>query len=234
MHLFYQPDIPNGSHFLDVEESRHCIKVLRMSVGDRINITDGKGTFYEAIITVANSKKCEFEIIDKKKQKKPPFQIEIALAPTKSIDRVEWFVEKCVELGVDGIHFIKCAHSERNNIKMERVERIAISAMKQSMKAWKPDLGGLVPFKQFVQGFTDSQKFIAHVDRDNPVSLFKSIKPGTDVIVLIGPEGDFTNEEVSLSEKHGFIKVSLGNSRLRTETAGIDACTSIHLANEIH
>ena len=183
-----------------------------MSAGDRIQVTDGKGTLFEAGIIAVNSKKCEFKIVDQKTQEKPDYRIEIALAPSKSIDRVEWFVEKCVELGVDGIHFIKCAHSERNTIKMERVERKAISAMKQSIKAWKPALHGLVPFKKFVQDCSVYQKFIAHVDRNNPVSLFKSIKSGTDVIVLIGPEGDFTNEEVALSEKHGFLKVSLGNS----------------------
>ncbi len=205
-----------------------------MSEGDHIHVTDGKGAFYEAGITAADSKKCEFEILDRKKEEKPNYRIEIALAPTKSIDRVEWFVEKCVELGVDTIHFIRCARSERNTIKMERAERKAISAMKQSMKAWKPVLYGLVPFEQILQDSSIRQKFIAHVDRNNPVSLLKSIKPGTDVIVLIGPEGDFTNEEVAQSEKHGFIKVSLGNSRLRTETAGIVACNTIHLANVIH
>jgi 16S rRNA (uracil1498-N3)-methyltransferase len=233
VHLFYQPDIPNGSNFLTKEESAHCLKVLRMATGDHMQLTDGQGVFYKAVITTSDAKKCEFEIISQDRQKEPSYRIDIAIAPTKNIARIEWFVEKCVELGVNGIHFVRCAHSERNKINMDRVDRKAVSAMKQSLKAWKPSLNGLISFEKFIMKVKSHQKFIAHVDNDNPTSLFKSVVPGSGVTVIIGPEGDFSDREIEDAVSRGFYKVSLGESRLRTETAGIVACNCIHLANEI-
>ncbi len=233
MQLFYQPDIPNGSNFLTQEESRHCIKVMRLTSGDNIHLTDGRGMFYKAAITSPDLKKCKFEIFGQERQEKPAYKIDIAIAPTKNIARTEWFVEKCVELGVNGIHFVLCSHSERKSINMDRVERKTVAAMKQSLKAWKPSLNYLVPFDRFITGITSHQKFIAHVDNDNPATLLKSVKSGSSVMVLIGPEGDFSNEEIEKSISEGFKKVSLGANRLRTETAGIVACNCIHLANEM-
>lgn len=232
MQLFFQPYIIKGANFLTVEESRHCIKVLRMTTGEIILITDGQGLFYKAAITTTNPKKCEFEILSKERQQKPAYQIDIAIAPTKNIARTEWFVEKCVELGVNGIHFVLCKHSERKTINMDRIEKKAVAAMKQSIKSWIPSLNGIVRFEQFITDFASQQKFIAHIDNDNPVTLFKSVKPGIGVLVMIGPEGDFSNREIEASLAEGFQEVSLGASRLRTETAGIVACNSIHLANE--
>lgn len=230
MNLFYQPRISEGINYLDAEESRHAVRVLRMSEGDQIALTDGKCFFYSARITNADAKKCQFEILDKKKTPKRNFHVHIAIAPTKNADRIEWFVEKATEIGIDEISFILCKSSERKVINIDRVEKIAVSAMKQSQQALLPKLNEIVPFKKIVEAKAD-QKFIGFVDSTNPTHLKTLAEPGKKHLVLIGPEGDFSKEELELAIKNGFEKVSLGANRLRTETAGLVAVQILALVN---
>jgi 16S rRNA (uracil1498-N3)-methyltransferase len=231
VNLFYQPLLEEGVHYLDDEESRHCIKVLRKQPGDLIRITDGKGFFYDATITKADPRKCTFEIRQKFKEKETPFVIHIAIAPTKNADRLEWFVEKTVEIGIDKITLLNCRNSERTFTKTDRLKKVAISAMKQSVKARVPVIQEITPFSPFVASCTEEEKFIAFVDFDNAHHLKAVAPPGKTYLVLIGPEGDFADEELALATANGFRKISLGNSRLRTETAGMVACHILNLIN---
>lgn len=230
MNLFYQPDIPQGIHLLDREESHHAIRVLRMEKGQTLELTDGKGSFYVAKIVKADAKKCEFEVIEKKEVTKRDFQIHVAIAPTKNADRIEWFTEKATEIGIDQISFILCKNSERKSINFDRLEKVAVSAMKQSQQAWLPRLSEMTAFKEILRASAD-QKFIAHVDASNPRQLHSNAKPKKSYLVLIGPEGDFSKEELELADKNNFEKVGLGPNRLRTETAGLVACLSLNQVN---
>lgn len=229
MFIFYQPEIPQGVRELDREESRHCVKVLRKQEGDRIKITDGQGSFYEATISRANPKVCGFEIISQQFVEADPFHIHIALAPTKNLDRCEWFVEKAVEIGIHRLSFILCGNAERKVLKTERLYRKAISAMKQSQHAYLPEISELIKFEDFVRQSDTEQRFIAHLGKEPSPQLLQAAKPQSGYLVLIGPEGDFTDQEVELATASGFEAVSLGNSRLRTETAGIAACHTLQL-----
>ncbi len=230
MNLFYQPHIQDGTLNLDAEESHHAIKVLRKVKGDELRLTDGKGCFYSVHITQDDSKKCQFEILEKKQIAKRDYQIHIAIAPTKNTDRMEWLIEKATEVGVDKISFILCKNSERKIINLDRMEKIAISALKQSGQAWLPHVSGIVPFKEILKNET-SQKFIAFVDDQNPDHLKSVAMPNDDYLVLIGPEGDFREDELSSAIQNNFRKVSLGKNRLRTETAGLVACQILHFIN---
>ena len=203
---------------------------MRLKSGDSIDVTDGKGVFYEAQITNPDLSKCGFEIRTTKVLPQKAFRIHIAIAPTKNTDRIEWFVEKAVELGIDRISFILCANSERKSIKIDRLEKISVSAMKQSRQAWLPQLSPLLPFKDVLNSAA-KQKFIAFVDSQNPQHLKSAAKPGGEALVLIGPEGDFSTEELQNALDLGFQKVSLGRNRLRTETAGLAACHILNLIN---
>lgn len=231
MNLFYQPLIPQGALYLDQDESRHAIKVLRKRNGDLIRLTDGNGVFYQGIITDADPHQCTFDVHSSESQPKKNFSIHIAISPTKNSDRIEWFVEKSVELGIDEITLLTCDHTERQHLKVERLEKNAISAMKQSLKAWLPVIRPTVSFKDFVPSAIAEQKFIAYVDDHNQSHLQRIVEPGLSYLALIGPEGDFSSDELVLAERNGFKKVSLGSSRLRTETAGLAACHILNLAN---
>lgn len=233
MFIFYQPEIPAGVHELDREESRHCVKVLRKKAGDAIRITDGKGSFYEAVIRDANAKTCGFEIVKKEEIAPDPFHIHIALAPTKNLDRTEWFVEKAIEIGVHRISFILCENAERKVLKTERLLRKAISAMKQSQQAYLPALGELVGFEEFTRQEKATHQLIAYLDEQPRPQLVNAVPPASDYLVLIGPEGDFSEKEVQLAIALGYQPVSLGNSRLRTETAGIAACHSLQILQSL-
>jgi 16S rRNA (uracil1498-N3)-methyltransferase len=232
VNLFYQPLIAQGINYLDEEESRHCIKVLRKRHGESIHLTDGKGFFYEAVISKADPAQCAFEVINQTTQKERPFRIHIAISPTKNADRIEWFVEKSAEIGVDYITLLECKNTERIHIKIERLKKVAVSAMKQSVKATLPEISGITTFYNIIKIDT-GQKFIAQVDSGNPLHLFHAAQPKKDYLILIGPEGDFTNDEVEMAMHEGFIKVSLGESRLRTETAGMAACHTLNLINSV-
>ncbi|WP_296623482.1 16S rRNA (uracil(1498)-N(3))-methyltransferase [Marivirga sp.] len=231
MHLFYQDQLPEIK-FLDQAESKHCIKVMRRQVGDEINIIDGKGTFYKAKITNANPKKCEFEVTETTKEAKPSFHRHLAIAPTKNMDRMEWLIEKATEMGIDEISFFQSFHSERKIIKIDRLEKKVISALKQSLKAKKPILNEIVPFNKVLDSTSAEIKLIAYVDFENKVHMRNELSEEQNTLILIGPEGDFTPEEVDMAAGKGFEKVSLGNSRLRTETAALAAVHLMNLAME--
>ncbi len=229
--LFYQPIITDGTNVLDEEESRHIQKVLRLSAGDIIQITDGKGFLYKAHLLIPQGNKTTFKIVDKTLFAPKPYSIHIAIAPTKNSDRIEWFVEKAVELGIQKISFIQCANSERKSMNLDRVEKKAISAMKQSGQYYLPVINDLVPFNQFVKSSVEEERFIGFVDEDNQQQLFNSAKPKSNSLVMIGPEGDFSKDELALAVNTNFRKISLGATRLRTETAGIAACHILNLVN---
>jgi 16S rRNA (uracil1498-N3)-methyltransferase len=231
LNLFYQPRITDGVFSLDPEESRHCVKVLRKNTGDTIRITDGKGSFYDATITAAHANQCEFHIDETISVSQPPWYIHIAIAPTKNADRIEWFVEKSVELGIQAITLIECKNSERTYQKTERLTKVAVSAMKQSLKAWLPAIHPLTKVSSLISSSTENQRFIAYVDQSNPAHLHSLATKHTSYLVLIGPEGDFSTYELTMAQNNGFIKVSLGQSRLRTETAGMAACHILNLIN---
>lgn len=232
MQLFYMPDISGNELHLDETESKHAVKVLRLGLGSRIQITDGKGGLYTAEISDPHPKKCRLEIIEYKPQHgKRNFNVHIAIAPTKNNDRLEWFLEKSTEIGIDEITLLLCENSERKTVKTERLEKVLISAMKQSLKAYLPKLNPLITFEEFIRGSKSSQKFIAHCQGGEKPNLKDEVEKENQVLILIGPEGDFTLEEVSRAHLHGFKEVSLGDSRLRTETAGIVACHIVNLTN---
>lgn len=229
MQLFYTPDILSDPE-LPAEEAGHCIRVLRLGEGDEILLTDGKGWFYKAAIRRAHPKHCEVEIIDRW-QPVPPwnFRLHIAVAPTKNMDRMEWFVEKAAEIGIDEITCLNCRFSERREIKPARLEKILTSAMKQSQKAVLPRLNGMTDFRSFVRTPFEGRKFIAYCEEEAKPLLQETYRPGENALVLIGPEGDFSREEIEWARQEGFEAVSLGNSRLRTETAALAACHTLQV-----
>lgn len=231
MHLFYAPHIAL-SHELPVDEAAHALRVLRLQPGDEVNLTDGQGCFYRARISECNRKRCLVEVEEKEKQA-PLWKghLHIALAPTKNMDRMEWLAEKATEIGFDELTFLNCQWSERHIVKGERIEKILVSAMKQSLKARLPKLNEMTEFTRFVKQPFNGQKFIAHCHEGDKQLLRQALQPDQDALVLIGPEGDFTPAEVDEAIKQGFTPVSLGNTRLRTETA---ALVAVHLMNLTH
>lgn len=237
MYLFYCPDIET-KQTLSEEESGHCVRVLRYSAGDEILITDGKGTTYTARITNPHPKHCDFEIISREKQEPHHhFHLHIAIAPTKNIERMEWAIEKCVEIGVDEITPLLCRFSERKQLRTDRLEKIILSAAKQSLTPYLPVLHEFTPYDAFIKSQesrdkSQEQKFIAHCYKEDKRVLKDEIEQGRDVLVLIGPEGDFSEQEIAEALSLGFVPVSLGNSRLRTETAAVVACHTAVLMNE--
>lgn len=236
MNIFYTPDIDKTLE-LPIEEAGHCARVLRMVEGDKMMLTDGRGSFYEAELTAVSNKRCRFRILNKQTPESLWLgHLHIAMAPTKNMDRTEWFAEKATEIGFDEITFLNCRFSERKVIKTERVDKILVSAMKQSLKPTKPRLNEMISFAEFIKQEFKGQKFIAHCydEEENTVKplLQNAISRGEDVTVLIGPEGDFSREEVKLAVEKGFRPISLGKSRLRTETAALVACHIMNLINQ--
>lgn len=230
MNLFYQPGIPQGIHHLDVVESHHAVKVLRMRTGDSLKITDGQGQFYESRIEQADPGKCTFQILNARYIAPRKFSISLAIAPTKNMDRIEWFVEKAVEIGIEQIQFILCKNSERKSINLDRIQKIAVSALKQSGQCWLPKISDIKSFTESLH-VTADQKFICYVDSSNPLHLKSLAEPNKNYWVLIGPEGDFRADELELAISNGFIKASLGPIRLRTETAALTASHTLNLIN---
>lgn len=226
MQLFFNPDCESNS-FLDENDSKHCVKVLRKKKFDTIHIVDGVGGFFECQIIDDNPKKCQYKIQSKISEfQKPARYLHIAIAPTKNTDRIEWFVEKSVEIGISEISLIYTSNSERRNQKSDRLNKIAISAMKQALKAYLPKINDPILLKEFINKNTASQNFVAHLSEDSEPLLNKKLRE--DVCILIGPEGDFTKEELNLLKEKNYQQVSLGNSRLRTETAGLVAITLLN------
>lgn len=232
MHVFYTPDIQNRAE-LPAEEAAHAVRVLRLQAGDEVTLTDGKGNFYRAEISVASNKRCLVNILETQPQE-PLWQghLHIAMAPTKNMDRTEWFAEKATEIGFDELTFLNCRFSERKVIKTERIQKILVSAIKQSLKARLPLLNEMTDFDKFVRQPFNGQKFIAHCYEGEKPLLRDVSKRGQDALVLIGPEGDFSEEEVKLAIEQGFQPISLGRSRLRTETAALVACHILNLQNQ--
>lgn len=232
MHLFYTPDIQTLSE-LPEEEASHAIRVLRLQLGDEVMLTDGKGNFYRAEISNANHKRCLLNIIETIPQE-PLWSghLHLAMAPTKNMDRTEWFVEKATEIGFDELTFLNCRFSERKVIKTERISKILVSAIKQSLKARLPKLNEMTDFNKFITQPFKGQKFIAHCYEGEKPLLKDTIRKGEDALVLIGPEGDFSEDEVKKAIENGFTPISLGNSRLRTETAALVACHILNLQNQ--
>lgn len=242
MHLFYTPDISSNIYTLNEEESKHSIRVLRLKIGDKVVLIDGIGGWYEAVIKDDHPKNCKVSITETKKEfGKRTIHLHIAIAPTKNMDRLEWFTEKATEMGIDEITTIDCQNIKRTVVNTERLNKVAISAIKQSLKTYLPKINEMAAFKKLIASHTNfaGQKFIAHCyptisekGEENKPHLKNLYKKGSDVIILIGPEGDFSVEEVKLAMNSGFKEIGLGSSRLRTETAAMYACATVNILNE--
>jgi 16S rRNA (uracil1498-N3)-methyltransferase len=236
MQLFYTPDIDpsNPQYILSEEESKHCTRVLRLENGAEVQLIDGKGGLYDAIIKEAHPKKTILQInsVTTAFNKKNHY-LHIAVAPTKNIERMEWFLEKATEIGIDEITPIICQRSERREIKVERLNKIITSAIKQSVKAYHPVLNEAVSYNQFLKRPFDGQKFIAHCEKSDKTTLKADVVAHGKYLVLIGPEGDFSPQEIDDALQIGFKAITLGDSRLRTETAALQACFEVNFLNRI-
>lgn len=232
MYLFYDKEIGSHNHVLSAEESKHCIRVLRLRKGDTVHLTDGRGNLYETRIVTENDKRCELMIIGHlSDQGKRNYRVHIGIAPTKNISRLEWFLEKATEMGIDKITPVICENSERTSINAGRLNKVITASMKQSLKTYLPELENQVKFADFIRMQEASDKFIAHCTTNKNQSLKKLAVPGRNTIVLIGPEGDFTSDEIKQAIQRDFIPVNLGPSRLRTETAALYTCFTLNLVN---
>ncbi len=233
MQLFYTPDITDSPlYFLSEEESKHAIRVLRLQQGERVQLIDGRGGFYEAEIADPHPKKVALKLLSQQQEfGKRNHYLHIAVAPTKNIERLEWFLEKATEIGIDEISLIICQRSERKEAKAERLNKIITSAIKQSLKAYHPKLNEPVPFAKFIAQSNPHQKMIAHCEPGEKADLRKAVKPNGSYLILIGPEGDFSPKEIEDALQNGFEPITLGDSRLRTETAALEACFEINFLN---
>lgn len=234
MQLFYNKHISKNdtSFIFDKEESKHIIKVLRKKESDILFVTNGLGFLFETKITIPSDSKCTVEIVFFQEFKKPDFVLHLAVAPTKMNERYEWFLEKATEIGIQEITPIICENSERTKINLERFEKILVSAMKQSNQYFLPKLNDAVSFKNFVAKTTNNQKFIAHCEKTDRKPLKYALEKSKNATIIIGPEGDFSVKEIEIALQNKFIPVTLGNTRLRTETAAIVACHSFVFVNE--
>lgn len=233
MQVFYTPKIKKITYQLTEEESKHAIKVLRLEAGDEICMIDGVGGLYYGIIDDPNPKKCIIRVIEKIEQyNRKNYTLHIAIAPTKNIDRFEWFLEKATEIGIDEITPLLCQRSERKTIKFDRLEKILLSAMKQSVKAYKPKLNELTNFNDFIANNISGTCLIAHCGENPKPALKSKISNKKNITILIGPEGDFTQQEIDQALNAGVEEIHLGKSRLRTETAGIVACNTVNVLND--
>lgn len=234
MIIFYAPFLSTCSE-LPEEESGHVVRVLRHTVGDEIDVVDGNGMWYHCRIASANPKHCSVEILSSHSDSHWPYRVELAIGPTKNLDRMEWWLEKSVEIGLDRFVPLRCRFSERKELKTERLRKIAIAAMKQSLKATLPQIDEMTDFKRFIEEPFDGQKFIAHCMNNQPRHLLSHlVQKGRDVRILIGPEGDFSQDEVSFALQNGYLPISLGDQRLRTETAALVSVHTVHLINSIN
>jgi 16S rRNA (uracil1498-N3)-methyltransferase len=231
LELYFQQDIEQGILHLDEEESRHAIKVLRHQTGDLLEVTDGRGNAYQVSITDAHAGKCKFKIVSKSTIEPTPYSIHLAIAPTKNPERIEWLTEKMTEIGVQKISIVLTRHSERNRIKIDRLQKKAISALKQSGQYYLPQIELQPDFNVFIKQQNADEKFIAYVDVHNNTHLQHAASNSKSYVILIGPEGDFSKEELQEAIAAGYTKVSLGKNRLRTETAGLVACHILNLIN---
>jgi 16S rRNA (uracil1498-N3)-methyltransferase len=220
--------IQNNVAILNEDESLHCVKVLRHKVGDMIQVIDGKGIRAVGKIEAAHAKQCAVSLIEKETVKQTrPYYLHIAIAPTKNMDRIEWFTEKATEMGVDEISFLKCKNSERTVVKIDRIVKVAESALKQSQQAFLPKINEIREYKEFIKTNTSDIKLIAHCEKETKQHLKQFLAPNKSYTILIGPEGDFNTQEINDALALNYTPTSLGNSRLRTETAGVFACNTL-------
>jgi 16S rRNA (uracil1498-N3)-methyltransferase len=234
MQLFYNPTIneTTESFTFDREESKHIIKVLRKKDGDILFVTNGLGYLFKTEITLASDSKCTVQIVSFEKSTPSNFKLHLAVAPTKMNDRYEWFLEKATEIGIQEITPIICDRSERKVINTDRFEKIILSAMKQSNELYLPKLNPAISFKEFIKQQNEGLQLIAHCEETDKKTLKSVVRPNTNITVLIGPEGDFSEKEIALALEQKYIPISLGNTRLRTETAAVVACHSVVFVNE--
>lgn len=234
MQLFYTPELTSETkqYTFSKEESKHIVRVLRKKEADVLHITNGKGFIFSAKITIADQKNCVIEITSHEFQEPKNYKLHLAVAPTKMNDRYEWFLEKATEIGIDTITPIICDRSERKVIKIERFEKIIQSATKQSLSAYFPALKPAISFSNFIKEHSDDQLFIAHCEEDKKLALKQALQPQKNVTILIGPEGDFSIKEIALALQNSYVPVTLGDTRLRTETAAIVACHSVAFVNQ--
>ncbi|RZK20776.1 MAG: 16S rRNA (uracil(1498)-N(3))-methyltransferase [Hymenobacter sp.] len=235
MPAFYASDLRPGqpTYLLSEEESKHAVRVLRLAAGDAVTLLDGRGHFYTAAVAEANPKRCALHIASYEAIAPRPTYTHVAVAPTKSLDRMEWLVEKAVEVGVERLTFLRCAHSERRDLKLDRLEKIAVSALKQSGQAWLPQLDELTNFQDFIREIDPTTTFIAHLEAGERTALAQVIAAAPRCCVLIGPEGDFSPAEIELALSRGVRPVTLGASRLRTETAALAAVFTAQVVREL-
>lgn len=234
MHVFYTPDIETDQYILNEDESKHCSRVLRLNLKDTVHLIDGRGGFYEAIISSVSKKNVTLSIVKKQLEYgKRNHHLHIAIAPTKNIDRLEWFLEKATEIGIDEITPIICDRSERKIVKEDRLEKVITSAVKQSLTAYHPKLNPATSYSEFVRTNVASQKFIAHCMDGDKIFLNQKITLHQSYIIVIGPEGDFTPNEVNFAIENSYSQLSLGSTRLRTETAALAACFETNLINRV-
>ena len=234
MNVFYLPTAQLGTISFPEEESKHIVKVLRMKEGDRFYVTDGNGSLYDAELVDAHPKRAAAELSNQRQGYDiRDFKVSIAIAPTKLNERTEWFLEKATEIGIDEVKLFASYHSERRTANVGRFKKIIVAAMKQSVKSKMPVVEDIVAFDKLVRQNYDGQKFIAWIDDDVTEQLCDLYRKGENALVLIGPEGDFSKEEVALAKENGFVPVSLGKARLRTETAAVVACHTIQLINQM-
>ena len=234
MNVFYIKGATEGLNTLSEEESKHCVKVLRMTEGERFCVTDGEGFLYDAELVEALPKRATVNLMNKREGYDHwGFELDIAMAPTKLNERTEWFLEKATEIGIDRVRLFTSYHSERRAANVERFQKVMIAAMKQSIKSRLPQIDDLVPFEKLVKQPFEGQKFIAWIDENVKDCLCDLYQKGENVLVLIGPEGDFSPEEVALAKENGFVPCSLGDARLRTETEALVACHTIQLKNQM-
>ncbi|TKC01932.1 16S rRNA (uracil(1498)-N(3))-methyltransferase [Pedobacter cryotolerans] len=232
MHVFYTPDIASDLYTLNEEESRHCSKVLRLIKGDIIHLIDGKGGFYKAEITEVGKKNVQLQVLETQLEYgKRNHHLHIAIAPTKNIDRLEWFLEKATEIGIDEITPIICDRSERKIVKEDRLEKVITSAVKQSLTAYHPKLNPTITYQNFIKQNLQGNKMIAHCMEGDKVPISKNAATQQSYTILIGPEGDFSPEELHIALQNGYKPVTLGNTRLRTETAALAACFEVNYIN---
>lgn len=236
MQLFYAPEISLPRYTLPEEESKHCVRVLRMTVGDELHLTDGKGNMYRCKVVSDNVKRCEVEVVETwPEYERMSYGLTMCVAPTKNIDRFEWFLEKATEIGISEVYPMECDHSERRQIKLEREEKVITAAVKQSLKAYHPVLHDLTSVRDIIAMDFEGEKYIAHCDSsfgERPY-LGNLVKKGANTLILIGPEGDFSKEEINFALQNGFKAISLGRERLRTETAAVVATTVVATINKL-
>jgi 16S rRNA (uracil1498-N3)-methyltransferase len=232
-HTFYAPDLTTPLYTLPEDESKHAVRVLRLTVGDAVELVNGRGGVYQAEVDTADAKRCRLRVVQEQQVERRSYQVHVAVAPTKNLDRMEWLVEKATEIGVDRLSFLRCARSERRELKLERLHKIAVSALKQSGQAWLPELSELLDFAAFLPTVAGNTTFIAHLEEGERTPLSHVAAADNTCCILIGPEGDFTPQEIEAAFAQGIRPVTLGDSRLRTETAALAAVHTVHIAREL-